>query len=110
MRESLPKAMKIWQDSTDLGRGESRDFIFELVTSWEKIVRGMINRGEATFNDILAPEVSNFPDRLRSRQLTLFSYIGLARAHCSVLSGRSGVRSIEEDPWWHGRQFDVYTD
>ena len=60
MRESLPKAMKIWQDSTDLGRGESRDFIFELVTSWENIVRGMINRGEATFNDVLAPEVSNF--------------------------------------------------
>ena len=109
MRESLTKAMKIWQDSTDLGRGESRDFIFELVTSWENIVRGMINRGEATFNDVLAPEVSHFRNQIHSHLLMLFSHIGLARAHCPTLHGLEGVRSIERDPLRHGRQYDVYT-
>ncbi|KZV72991.1 hypothetical protein PENSPDRAFT_750467 [Peniophora sp. CONT] len=56
MRDALPGAMKLWQDSTDLGRGRSRDFIFELVTAFDDTVRGMINRGEATLNDVLAPE------------------------------------------------------
>ncbi|VDB83787.1 unnamed protein product [Peniophora sp. CBMAI 1063] len=56
MREALPDAMKIWQDSTDLGRGGSRDFIFNLVIAYDDSVRGMISRGEATLNDVLAPE------------------------------------------------------
>lgn len=58
MREALPQAMKIWQDSTDLGRGGSRDFIFKLVTTFDDTARGMVNRGEATLNDVLAPEVN----------------------------------------------------
>ena len=58
MREALPGAMKIWQDSTDLGRGGSRDFIFQLVTVFEDTVRGMLERGEATMSDVCAPEVS----------------------------------------------------
>ena len=58
MREALSDAMKIWQDSTDLGRGGHRDFIFKLVIAYDDSVRGMIGRSEATLNDVLAPEVS----------------------------------------------------